>query len=56
MLIIDLQDAHLHIPILPDFQHFFQFAVGSLHLQFPFLLFDLSTFHLMFKFVVNLPM
>ncbi|KAM4702914.1 WD repeat- and FYVE domain-containing protein 4 [Rhinophrynus dorsalis] len=38
---LDLQDAYLHIPILPDSQHYLQFACGSDHYQFTALSFGL---------------
>lgn len=38
MLSIDMQDAYLHITILPPFQKYLRFAVWQVHLQFQSLL------------------
>lgn len=43
MISIDLQDAYLHVPILPAFQKYLRFAVGWIHLQFQALPFGLCT-------------
>lgn len=43
MISVDLQDAYLHIPILPAFRKYLRFAVGQTHLQFQALPFGLCT-------------
>lgn len=42
MLSVDIQDAYLHISILPPFQRYMRFAAGQIHLQFQSLPFDLG--------------
>lgn len=43
MISVNLQDAYLHVPILPAFQKYLRFAVGQTHLQFQALPFGLCT-------------
>lgn len=43
LISVDLQDAYLHVSILPYFQKYLRFAVGHVHLQFQALPFGLCT-------------